>query len=166
MNYRTCYGCTVDGSTCPARAAMRDALKGLGITSIAFKCAARQPAFYEGQRVTVTWPFYEDEEDPLEIEFHATVIYERKPGRYRIRVDDGPDQTIGEYVSPDSLKSGGHAHVSVTRLQPLDELTRTVCAVCGRVEGLTEDCYGYGPEYRDGGFIPLGCIKKPTEPVA
>ena len=131
---------------------MRDALKGLGVTSIAFKCAARQPAFYEGQRVTVTWPFHEYEDpDGMLIEFHATVITEHKPGRYYIRVDNGPDQTIGEYEVPECLNSNGHAHVSFTRLQPLDEPTRTVCAVCGRVEGLTEDCYGYGPGCGDGG---------------
>ena len=160
MNWRTCYGCTVDGPTCPVRAVMRAPLKGLGITSISFKCVERKPAFQQGQRITVTWPFHEDEDpDGMLIDFHATVITEHKPGRYYIRIDNGPDQTIGEYEAPKCLNSNGHAHVSFTRLAALDEPPRAVCAVCGEVDGITKDCYGHGPGYGEGRYVPFGCAR-------
>lgn len=150
MNYRTCYGCKVDKDACPRLKTLRERLSGLHITSVAFKCPERVPHFKTGDRVTVTWPFHEGDgyytDEIFPVPFAATVVSEKKPGRFRIRVDDGPcaDPEEFGYSCPDDLTGNGHASVSFTRLEKRDEPAVNVCATCNGVLGKTaeKDCYG------------------------
>jgi len=156
MNYRTCYGCKIDPSTCARRIGLRDALRGLGIRSVSFRCDDRAPVFNPGDRATVTWRFPIDYEE-FDVEFAVTVIEERKPGRYYVRVDDGRSLEGDDWPScPNDLTGGGHANVSFTRLKPLDEERRKVCPACGWVEGLAVVCYA--SSYH----VPKGCVEVPA----
>lgn len=162
MNYVNCRGCIVDHETCVFRKMLRDRLLGTGVTSVRFKCAARKPKFSPGDRVRVTWPFYEqDEEYPEDVTFLATVIREHRPGRYQIRVDPGLSYSHGEEwadKTAENLKSRGYAIVSMTRLESHDEQSRVVCQHCARVEGITDNCEG-----RTTYFRPVHCIAPPRQ---
>ena len=155
MFYAPCHGCTIDKKTCSRRSQISQGIKGLGLTSIKFKCDDRKPKYNAGDRVLVRWCFVaEDIEDHygngdnLEaVDFKATIICETKPNRYHIRVDDGPDITTGNNLSPDHLHGNGHANVSASKLTKLDEPSIRVCPDCQFVEGKDSDsqkCHGNG----------------------
>lgn len=147
MYYHQCRGCTVNRDTCDRLSEIKSTLKGLGITSIKFKCSDRTPKFVVGNRVLVTLPFYEvygpqGETDTYLIDFKGTVICERKTrGNYKVKIDDGPDADDGNYSSPDDLKSEtGYVAVKGEHVSPLNEFDRIVCEVCEAVDGHEINC--------------------------
>lgn len=50
-SYRTCRGCAYDSPNCDHRIAMKAALKGLGVTSIAWRCKARDDRYQPGDPI-------------------------------------------------------------------------------------------------------------------
>lgn len=158
--YTTCTGCARDPKTCEFRQQIRTAILGLGVTSIRFKCPIREAAFPPGQRVIVGWPLDDriDEyghEKP--VRFYATVLAELKPGRYRVKVDDGRDIDGAGYDAPDDLRSEGYANVSIHRLTRVEDEPRlTVCPSC-------EDIYEQGALNRcrsSSYFRPADCLRR------
>lgn len=158
MYYTNCRGCTVNTSTCAHRAKIRESLAGLGLTSIKFKCPDRKPQFSRGNRVLVTWtlvgrPYQTSEGYDYAnevVSFKATVIEEKKPGRFLIRVDDGASHDCGDdFVAPDCLSGNGFASVGFQKLQSLNEFNKRVCDLCNSPNmadcwnssvGLSRDC--------------------------
>lgn len=138
MNYVTCIGCMTDRSLCERRKDIKNGLAGLNITSVRFKCDARKPKFAMGDRAIVCWNYYEDEY-PDEMTFKVTILKESKPGRFQIKVDDGPSMCDDEYVAPDCLTGNGFATASHTILTPLDEPTLDICKACDSPVGI--NCY-------------------------
>ncbi len=120
MYYKTCQGCAIDKEGCSRRKGIKDAVKGLDVTSINFKCRTRKPVFYRGQRVEVSWIINDGYED-FHIDFGATIISESSPGHFHIRVDDGPSRSDEGFSCPQDLSGNGHAKVSMHNLRPLDE---------------------------------------------
>lgn len=158
--YRPCYGCLTDGPSCPVRAEIRSKMKGLGVTSINFKCKSRIPAFSQGERVVVVWPFQDEETayhggGTTDVEFAATIIKERKFGRYVLRVDPGESIT-GEYAS-DNLNGKGFASASLHRLTPLLEPAKKVCTACSAVQGVTDEA---DECWKSGDYCPPGCLRE------
>jgi hypothetical protein len=150
VNYRTCFGCKRAAAECERRQEVREAISGLGVTSIRFTCQAREPLFSPGDDVIVTWPMsfdgYGEAED---VPFMATVIGETRSGKYRIRVHPGPCLDDEEDIeAPQDLRSDGHARVSASRLRPAGGPRRRVCTTCGEIPGVTSDCLN-GQSYLD-----------------
>ena len=116
--FPTCKNCVLEKLPCERRETVKRGIAGLGVTSAKILCKVRQPRFVAGQRVTVTWPV-PDEDD----EYHnyatdntwpATVIGEVRT-RFLIKVDDVlSDHEIpaGEYVKNATL----YAKVPACRL--------------------------------------------------
>lgn len=138
-NYRTCHNCAVDRDECATRAQIKRAITGLSVTSIKFRCPARQPLFRAGDRVEVTWLVgsgdYHDygPEEPNEETWPATVI-EEVGARWLICVDDvdsDMETPARDYINSTSL----YCKVSAGKLKPLDEPRRAVCTICGIVGG-------------------------------
>lgn len=51
MTYRTCVGCYMEKEPCPARDHVRRTVKGLGVTSIKWRCSNRVPRIAVGDPV-------------------------------------------------------------------------------------------------------------------
>lgn len=146
-SYLTCRNCAVDRNTCARRAEVRAGIKGLGLTSIRFRCDLRQPLYRPGQRVAVTWKYAPpdwDWHDGLSLEtWPATIVQETKKG-FLIAVDDVPsdnDLPAREYIKNDSL----YCNVTAGKLAPLVEPDRRTCGYCNSVEnadGTVTGCWG------------------------
>ena len=155
MTYmRTCYNCKLATLPCERRDDVKAQIKGMGITSIKFKCDQREPLFAVGQRVSVTWPVSyggggEDYECGLET-WPATVVSERAP-RFLICVDD-VESDCGTPMA-DYMKAGPFAKVPASRLEPLDEPPGEVCTMCHNIGPDFAGCYS------SPGYKAFGCAK-------
>lgn len=146
-SYLTCRNCAVERGTCVRRAQVRAGIKGLGLTSVKFRCDDRQPLYRPGQRVEVTWKYATpdwDWQDGLSLEsWPATVVQETKKG-FLIVVDDVPsgnDLPAREYIKSDSL----YCNVTAGKLAPLSEPDRRTCEYCRSAEnadGTVTGCWG------------------------
>lgn len=151
--YRPCFNCASDRKTCPTAVRIRAGLTGLGVTSVAFKCAERRPKFAPGDRVTVTWSVYPEDwyyEDGVSLEDWPATVSMEAGKKFIIKVDD-VDSDHGtparEYIKSDSL----YCKVSASKLKSLDEPLRPVCLLCGEVGGDGfAGCYSLNGE---GGFL-------------
>lgn len=157
--FPTCKNCVLEKHPCARRDGVRALIKGSGVTSAKLRCPERVALYQPGQRVTVTWPVPDGDD-----EYHnyatanawpATVIKEVR-STFLIKVDDvlsDHEVLASEFVKNPTL----YAKVRVTKLAPLDEPPQIVCAQCGRVgtgapgEG---GCFAQPAPYR---FAPLGC---------
>lgn len=155
MNYVSCIGCTIDKISCGRRKDIKTGVAGLNITSVRFKCDARKPKFASGERATVSWNFY-DGEYADEVTFKVTILKESKPGRFQIKVDDGPSifHEDDGYVAPECLTGNGFATASHTILAPLDEPALAICKACDSPVGI--NCYSE-PEYPVDGCLKHQC---------
>ncbi len=162
--FRPCKNCIREKTLCARRDEVRTAIKGTGITSVAFRCAERQPIYSVGQRVAVTWPVNNgcDSEYPdwtLET-WPATVVAERGT-KFQILVDDASsdfETPARSFIKNESL----YAKVTAPKLGLLAEPDRQVCAICQGVrqpDGTMIGCFGA----QEDGFcrepvLPRGCI--------
>lgn len=154
--FRPCHNCVRERQPCGRREAVRAAIKGVGITSVKFRCDERQPIFAVGQRVSVSW-IVSDEGDfryATEESWPATVVAERRP-KFQIVVDDvdsDHETPARGYINNESL----YAKVTAAKLKPLDEPARDVCRTCQALGPDYPGCYGYeGVTYRPA----TGCPK-------
>lgn len=140
MHYSNCKGCKFQKTKCDRKSEISKGISGLGLTQVKFRCVKRVPLYHSGQRVKIGWDmtgeqvalgYYESHF----IEFKATVIKELSFNKYLIRIDNGPDETTGEYIAPDCLKGNGYASVSGNKINPIDEEPRKVCVTCDCVKG-------------------------------
>lgn len=163
--FPTCKNCTLEKLPCARREAVKAGIAGLGITSVKILCSARTPVYVPGQRVTVTWPVPDgdDEYGAATLEsWPATIIGEVR-SRFLIKVDDvrsDNDTPASGFMKNKSL----YAKVPALKLKPLDEPFQLVCRPCGRV-GLgrlgTSGCQASGSSW-----VPQGCVAKdlPRDP--
>lgn len=142
--FAPCFNCAADKATCERRAAMRKAIKGLGITSAKFNCPDRQAKFRRGQRVEFDWRYYDNESGEYGIPegytatFVGTIMRE-KPGnrRFSIRVDQ-------DHEDYDLKPSGLLSNPEFTSVRPddiraLDEPDRPMCSLCSAYKD-ADDC--------------------------
>ncbi len=73
-NYRTCNGCAFEGHPCKTREAMSNAIRGLHITSIKWRCKDRRDAYEQGEPVFVSIIERYEGEDPYITDVIATCI--------------------------------------------------------------------------------------------
>jgi hypothetical protein len=159
-HYRTCRHCILERKPCDRRAAVAASVKGLGLTSVGFRCAHKAPLFRNGQRVSVTWPVYSEDwryEDGCSLEsWPATVIQKTDKG-FLILVDDvdsDHETPARSYIKNTNL----FCNVRPWRLEGLDEPDRAICRHCGNpssADGSVPGCDGLGPW---GGRLPPLCL--------
>lgn len=161
-HYATCVNCAVDKSLCQKRLALREAIKGLYVYSLKFKCADRNPLFTTGQRVQFDWILWESDgydSDALPMTFHGTVLRERGT-KFVVQVDSGVDASGESIEASEVFKKNDQLLVKVkpSDMRALNEPSRRVCTTCYWVEGAAEDrCY----KMTD--WVPNGCIEPARE---
>jgi hypothetical protein len=166
--FRPCKNCIHASESCERREAVRKAIAGASITSVAFRCDKRVPIYTVGQRVAVTWSV-NSSCDPEYPEWSpetwpATVVAERGT-KFQILVDDVPsdcETPARSFLKNESL----YAKVTAPKLAPLDELARNVCKVCQGVrqaDGSIAGCFAQEPSSGIGGhfsgYWPTNCMK-------
>jgi len=162
--FRPCKNCVREKLACGRREGVRALIKGAGLTSVAFRCAERQPLYAIGQRVAVTWSV-NSSCDPEYPEWGAetwpaTVVAERGT-KFQILVDDVTsdcETSARDFIQNESL----YAKVTTAKLTALDEPPRAVCSTCQGVvqqDGTVAGCFGQDAQGSFGGYVPTGCIK-------
>jgi len=152
--YHPCKSCTHAKTGCDKRDQMRASLKGLGVTSVKFKCQQRMPRFKMGQRVRFDWTHYDDDSnEAIMTSFTGTIAYEKRGKlRFVIRVDqeESAEELHPKYV----FRNGGDVvAIKPDDIKLLDEPYRHICAECLAYQGETDRCNR--SEY----FItPVGCL--------
>ena len=141
MNYGTCKGCLFEKTDCAERRRIGVKIKGLGITTMKWKCEWRKPAFSIGQPVSVTliertgYP----EGDYL-YDFDAFVI-----GMKGRRVQAYVPKNCQHIESPGDFefKSGGFVGLSMDHVRSREGMYEPVCEECRkthRLDGHEDHC--------------------------
>ena len=124
MNVPTCYRCPErhpdkldTRKRCPILQGKLDAVKGAGLSSIAFKCDKRQALFQPGE--VVEFRLLVDDEGGTGPEDMTGIVMATKGRKVRIYSETTNRPVIALY--PDMLKKTGETH--------------TVCIHCGRPKG-------------------------------
>lgn len=148
MNYGTCKGCLSEKLACPIRFELGAKIKGLGITSIKWKCKSYEPAFQVGQPVIV--PVLERDEVSLESEYHHFDAYVVRMNGRRV-VAYVPEANREVDGNKFEFKANGYLNLSVDDVMPRKGEIEPRCEECGnfhRVEGHDEWCH----EHDSGGW--------------
>ena len=159
-HYATCFNCANDRYTCARHLAIREALRGNGVSSVKFKCPERRAFFSSGQRVAFDWKSFElDEYDTsvLNLTFAGTVIRE-KGTKFVVQVDRSKDISGEEIEASDVFKKNDALLIKVrpADMRPLNEPAKAVCLTCYQVEGQEDRCYRSDGQV----WVPKGCIKQ------
>lgn len=144
--YGTCRHCALERAPCARRESVAASIKGLGLTSVKFRCSLKTPLFRDGQRVAVTWPVKPDDwawDEGFSLEtWPATVVSKSMKG-FVILVDDVPsdyETPAREYIQSTNL----FCNVRPSRLKAIDEPDRVMCLHCRNpqsVEGSVPGCF-------------------------
>lgn len=163
--YRTCKNCRFEKSGCQKREEMRTAIKGLGITSIKFRCPDRRAIFDEGQRVKLTWRVFasgDDYDEETIHEFLATVMFEVAGGlRYIVRVDPGVSLDGDCDVSAAFKNKNLIIKARPDSMTAIDEPVRDFCRACFAYPDESR-CHGWGRPGTWDAYWPQECPKKPA----
>lgn len=134
MNYGTCKGCLFEGADCAERKRIGAEIKGLGITSIKWKCAWRRSAYTVGQPIVVS--ILERSDYPGEnyqCQFGAYVVGMK--GRRVLAYIPVANQFVEE-PGDFEFNHRGFVGLSVDRIYRRDGITEPVCSRCHRTHRL------------------------------
>lgn len=137
--FRTCTGCKAHPGPCEIREALRRQLKGLGVTSIKWRCKSRESRFKPGDQVWVLTAADRNDADehgnPYRDHFPGVIIEERG-SKALLHVKDGSpgrdDDTL-KFVAGDGR---GFCKIPLSRLEPRDAPKERVCFYCSQPESL------------------------------
>jgi hypothetical protein len=141
MIYRTCQGCVLEKELCDARDAVRLRLKGLGVTTIKWKCAERVDRYKIGDPV---WAMtvcgqsadYFEQGEQLRDEFPAIVIrHMGSKALVFIKPDVEGKGHCGDGV-PFEASNRGFCKIPLARLSPREGQPEKVCRSCEQPESL------------------------------
>ena len=144
MTYRTCVGCIQQGQPCETRDKLRDKLKGLGVTSIKWKCSARVARLKRGDAV---WAYtidgsneYADNGSPFYDYFPAVVI-KQTGSKMLVYIKPG---VAGRDLDNTTFKTdkNGFCKTPLSRLTQRDGDAEEVCRFCDLPASLGHQ-YGY-----------------------
>lgn len=136
MTYRTCIGCISEKQPCQARDKLRATLKGLGVTSIKWKCRARWPRFEVGDPVwaltvaNTSGGEVDDDGQALRDYFPAVAI--RACGtKMLVRIEPGAAGRgdFGDGVKFDPTHSG-YCKIPLSRISAREGEREQVCRYC------------------------------------
>jgi hypothetical protein len=142
--FRTCFNCATPRSECATAKRLSALIKGLGLTSVAFKCLNRTPKFRAGQRVSVSWMVHDGggyDEMPWNLETWPATVSAEVSNKFIILVDD-VDSDCGTPARSYVKSANLYCKVSASKLKALDEPDREFCRRCGDIEqGGYPNCY-------------------------
>ena len=159
--FSTCLNCAADKAACAKRKEVRQAIKGLGITSAKFRCDERIARFRRGQRVQFIWRYYGEPDESrggYETVFVGTVMHE-KAGNKRFAVKVDPENEIYDLKPADILKNPEFISVRPDDMVASGEPDRKLCPLCSAEEDTPDVprlCWGSGDLSNVAG---LGCVR-------
>ncbi|WPE19937.1 hypothetical protein [Shinella zoogloeoides] len=149
MTYQTCRGCVHGAGFCQARENIKAKVKGLGITSIKWKCVWRRPVYLPGDAVWARlFIQYEEQGHPYGIEepvfgdFPATVI-KMLGSKVLLFVEPQAPDSSEEYVFEPNKGGNGHVKIPIGRTRLRDAGREPICPGCSwltRLKGHEEYC--------------------------
>lgn len=151
MTYQTCIGCVHGTGYCHEREATKAKVKGLGVTSLKWKCKFRRPVYEPGEAVWVSLfvGMYEGDwgiETPDYADFPGVVI-RLKGSKAIIFVEPACMCRYGEYAFAPRNDGNGHVKVSLIHVKRREAVREHVCKGCERIVRLAghEDYCRYMP---------------------
>lgn len=134
MNYGTCKGCLFEKTDCAERRRIGAKVKGLGITTMKWKCKWRKPAFRVGQPVMVQ--ILERSEYPGEDFLHQFDGYVIGMKGRRVQAYIPKDNQFIEEPGDFEFKSGGFVGLSMDHVQPREGMSESICDGCRKTHRL------------------------------
>ena len=153
MGYQTCIGCVHGTGFCQAREDIKARVKGIGVTSLKWKCRHRKPTYLPGEAVWVKifigWEDRGDSwgrEEQAFAEFPGTVI-RLKGSKAIIFIEPGVASRCEEYNFEPQANGNGHVKIPIIRTRKRDAVREYVCDGCERIIRLKdhEDYCRYAP---------------------
>lgn len=141
----TCLGCVRDKHPCAYRDSLSVKLHGLGLTSIKFRCRARELKFQPGDPVwaftSVSYGTSDEEGQPYKDDF-AAVFINGLGAKGLVWIEPGtPGRELGEDGIKFEPNGSGFCKIPLSRLTPRDGEREEVCRSCmwpaskGHLEG-------------------------------
>ena len=126
--FRTCTGCILQGQPCEARATLREKLKGLGITSVKWRCTHRTPKYQIGDPVWAS-TIADTTDADIRDDFPGLVI-ENAGNMHLILIEPGVrGQDDAEFIP--SGNGSGFCKIPLSRLRPRNDADREkICSSC------------------------------------
>lgn len=131
--YRSCTGCIKQGQPCDTRDVLRKRLKGLGITSVKWKCGDRVARIQPGDAVwveTVADPNeVDDDGQPFRGKFPGVAIQERGAGML-VFIEDGAQDLYEEHDVRFVARNNGFCKIPLSRITLREAPREEICASC------------------------------------
>ncbi len=127
--YRTCVGCALQGKPCVTRAAMREKLAGLGVTSIKWKCKSRLARFLVGDPV-FAFTLGCVEEGEAYMDHFPAVVVEVKGANAIVFIESGAAGLEDVPFEPKG-SGNGFCKIPLSRLREREGERETICPSCG-----------------------------------
>jgi hypothetical protein len=134
MTYRTCVGCFFEKIECPAREAVRAQVRGLGVTTMRWRCSKRYSLLNPGDPVwayTIVGDgsYAENEDEPYRAFFPATFIKE-VGSRLIVYIEPGARARDDGGISFTPKNDSGFCKIPRSRITLRDGERVSVCRVC------------------------------------
>ena len=126
--YRACTGCILQGQPCEARDAMRTALKGLNVTSVKWRCAARRTRVNRGDPVWVETVGDQSDAD-LRGEFPAVAIKDVGP-KVLVFIEAGVRDRGGDVEFIPGAGARGFCKIPLSRITAREGGKYELCPHC------------------------------------
>lgn len=147
MIYGTCKGCLFGDGQCAERRKMTEKIKGLGITTMKWRCKWRRPAFTIGQAVSVSLIDNENDEFEPYSEYFDAFVVGMKGRRVLAYIPEyarkGKDVVL--------RNENGFVGLSMDHVKPRDAASEPICKECQkayRLDGHEDYCGHATPEQR------------------
>lgn len=125
--YRSCTGCIAQGQRCATRDALRKQIKGLGITSIKWRCDDRKPKYQVGDPVWVDTIADLSDADYRE-EFPGVVV-DADGARPLVFIDPG-SKSIDDTPFVPGGNGSGFCKIPLSRIKARDGDRQAICRSC------------------------------------
>lgn len=136
MTYQTCVGCAFGTGACQAREKIKAHVKGIGVTSIKWRCKFRRPVYLPGEAIWVNlFVGMEDHgdswgrEEAAFADFPGTVIRLRG-SKAVVFVSPGTMSDGEEYLFEPTKGGNGHVKIPISRTRRRDAIREHVCPAC------------------------------------
>lgn len=138
MTYRSCVGCVHGSGFCHARELVKAHVKGIGVTSLKWRCNWRRPIYQPGDAVWANiFTGWEDQgdswgrEEANFVDFPGIVI-RLKGSRAVIFIEPGADSYSGDYSFEPMKNGNGHVKIPIVRTRKRDAVREHICDSCER----------------------------------
>lgn len=150
MTYQTCFGCVHGAGFCQERENVKALVKGVGVTSLKWRCKHRRPMYQPGEAVWANiFTGWEDRGDSWGREEQAFadfpgVVIRVKGSKAVVFIEPGVLSDCEEYNFEPHNSGSGYVKIPLIRTKKRDAVREHVCPCCQEVVRLK----GHNPEYR------------------